>query len=114
MKSGKEKISVNKNIKAISLVKSLAASLGDNPGEIDLQWDAVPGSISYVVQYHRKGGIKNSDPAQWKHIDIVTESCCTITGLKRGGSFAFRVAVIIDKGQSKWSREVNKSLETSN
>lgn len=105
----KEKISVNNKPAQLNMVKALSATIGDTPGEIDLQWDAVRDARSYIVQFCL---ITNSAKEEdWKHIDIVTESCCTVSGLKKGKIAGFRVALISDNGQSKWCRKVYKKID---
>jgi len=89
------------------MVTSLSSTHGDNPGEVDLQWDAVKSARSYIVQFCRVAGADY----KWKHIDIVIDSCCTVTGLSKGVKYGFRAAVISSEGQSKWCRPVFKKIE---
>jgi hypothetical protein len=78
---------------------ALAASAGDHDGEIDLAWDKVAGSKSYVVE-------KSADPptqTSWSHAGVGTKSGMTITGLTSGTRYWFRVAAVNNNGQSGWS-----------
>ena len=81
------------------------ATKGDNPGEINLQWDSVNEATGYVVQVSKHNAKKN-----WKHYDIVSESFCTVSGLKTKCTHLFRVAAISRKGQSEWSSEISKKI----
>lgn len=81
------------------------ATKGDNPGEINLQWDSINEATGYVVQVSKLNGKK-----YWKHFDIVSESFCTVSGLKTNCTHLFRVATVSRKGQSKWSSEISKKL----
>ncbi len=90
-------------------IKTLYATTGDSPGEIDLGWDALMSARSYVVQYCvQSDNKKNAE--KWQHIDIVTESCCTVSGLKTGKTYGFRVAHISNTGQGKWCEPVFKKI----
>jgi hypothetical protein len=94
--------SVNLNNNALPVIY---ATTGDNPGEINLQWDSVNGATGYVVQVSKLNAKKN-----WKHYDIVSESFCTVSGLKTKCTHIFRVAAISRKGQSMWSSEISKKI----
>jgi hypothetical protein len=79
--------------------QGLAASAGDHDGEIDLSWDKVTGAKSYVVE-------KSADPptpTSFTHAGVCTRSAFTVTGLKTGDRYWFRVAAINANGQSGWS-----------
>lgn len=83
---------------------NLTATSGDSEGEIDLTWEPVTGSHTYLIQ-------KSSDihkPVKWVHEDIVTKSSYTITKLKSKHKYWFRVAAVTSKGQSTWSVPVFK------
>ncbi|MBZ0202508.1 MAG: fibronectin type III domain-containing protein [Ignavibacteria bacterium] len=82
------------------------ATKGDDTGEIKLQWDSVNGASKYLVQKSSNNSKKN-----WNHVDIVTESCCTVTGLRPSRKYAFRVAAINGSGQSSWSKEIEKKFK---
>jgi len=104
----------NKEITAIKEMKysklhpptEVYATKGDDTGEINLQWDSVNGASKYIIQKSPKNSKKC-----WKYVDIVTESCCTVTGLKPSRKYAFRVAAINGNGQSGWSKEIEKKSD---
>jgi hypothetical protein len=83
----------------------LFATSGDLPGEIDLQWDSIPGSKAYAVQYRR-----NIKKTKWNMIDITDESHYTITGLKSKKEYIFRVAAIYNNKQGDWCKAVTKKV----
>ena len=103
-------ISVKKNPAQDTVITSLSATLGDSPGEIDLSWDASAEARSYVVQYSRYS-FTGRNKAKWKHIDIVSESYCSVSGLKKGKTYGFRVALINNSGEGDWSKPVYKKIE---
>jgi hypothetical protein len=79
--------------------ENLNTTTGDRDGEIDLSWEAVPGSKSYVIE-------QSADPptdTSWGHASVSTRSSYTIDGLKSGARYWFRVAAINGVGQSGWS-----------
>ncbi|HEV7474506.1 MAG TPA: fibronectin type III domain-containing protein [Pyrinomonadaceae bacterium] len=78
---------------------ALNATAGDHEGEIDLSWDTVAGSRSYVLE-------RSPDPAtasSWVHAGVSTKSRTTIKGLTPGTRYWFRVASVGTAGQSGWS-----------
>ncbi|MCC6866804.1 MAG: fibronectin type III domain-containing protein [Ignavibacteria bacterium] len=81
------------------------ATKGDNSGEINLQWDSVKNATGYTVQLCKVNGRKN-----WKHFDIVSESFCTINGLKTKQKYLFRVAAINNRRQFPWSNVTEKKI----
>ncbi len=83
---------------------TVLATAGDLKGEIDLFWEPVRGANTYVIQKSsaRKENIK------WNQVDIVDKSSYTITGLKSGNKYWFRVAPVSTKGQGLWSTPVQK------
>jgi hypothetical protein len=71
----------------LTAVTSLAATMGDDPGELDLSWDRVTGATLYEVW-------RNSDPnnaAGWVFVCTCTKSSTTVTGLTSGTKYWFRV-----------------------
>lgn len=80
------------------------AASGDIEGEIELAWEPVKGAITYVIQKRFEKG-RN---AEWEQVDIVHRSSCTISKLKSGKEYKFRVAAVKAKGQGPWSGPVNK------
>ncbi len=78
---------------------ALAATAGDHDGEIDLTWDTIVGTKSYVIE-------KSPDPptpTSWTHAGVATKSRATISGLTSGTRYWFRVAAVNSNGQSGWS-----------
>ena len=84
------------------MVKTLYATVGDQQGEIDLQWDAVNAALSYVIQFR----VYETKKIIWKHLDIVNGSEYTVTGLKPQRDYAFRIAVVNKEGQGGWSKPI--------
>lgn len=79
--------------------QGLSASAGDHDGEIDLSWDKLAGSKSYVIE-------RSADPpteTSWTHAGVSTRSAFTVSGLVSGTRYWFRVAAINANGQSGWS-----------
>lgn len=85
---------------------TLQAALGDNIGEVCLQWDSVKGADSYIVQFSSNGSKKRN----WRIYDIVQHSWCTVTGLKPKRKYYFRIAPVSRRGKGKWSMEINRKL----
>ncbi len=81
---------------------SVSVCNSDLQGEVNLQWDSVPGAITYIIEF--KTDIANS----WMVADTVISSKCTITGLRTNLLYCFRVAALNAKGQSKWSKTIKK------
>jgi hypothetical protein len=80
------------------------ATVGDRDGELDLSWDPVPGTRSYVIQ-------QSPDPPSataWTHAATSTRSSTTINGLTPGTRYWFRVSAIGASGQSGWSDPATK------
>jgi|SRR5882724_11576764 len=82
----------------------LAATAGDHDGVVDLSWDTIFGTKSYVVE-------KSPDPptsTSWAHAGVSTKSRTTVSGLTSGTRHWFRVAAINANGQSGWSDPATK------
>lgn len=88
----------------VDIPKILSATSSDMQGEIDLVWEPVKGAKSYVIQ--RRTMLKKRN--HWKQEDIVTRPNCTVSKLKSGLEYGFRIAAVGSKGQSQWSRVVHK------
>jgi len=82
----------------------LTATTGDLEGEIDLVWEPVRGANAYIIQVSRHAG----KPSGWIQEDVVTRSSHTISKLKSGTTYSFRIAAAGSKGQSSWSEPVSK------
>jgi hypothetical protein len=78
---------------------ALHATVGDQPGEMDLAWDTVSGARSYVIEM-------TTDPntaGSWKQAGVSTKSKMTISDLASGTRYSFRVAAVGTSGQGPWS-----------
>ncbi len=82
----------------------LSATSGDTEGEIDLTWEPSPSANSYLVQ--KCSDLKN--PVKWVNEDVVTKSSYTVSKLKSGRKYWFRVSAISRRGQGPWSNCVVK------
>jgi hypothetical protein len=83
---------------------NLSATAGDRDGEIDLSWEAVSGAKSYVIE-------QSVDPVtdtSWGHVSVSTRSSQTISDLKSGTRYWFRVAAVNGIGNSGWSDPATK------
>lgn len=83
-------------ITEIDRPSNLSATIGDDDGEIDLDWDNVRGVKSYEVQM-------STDAASWQHGAIATKSKTTVDDLASGTKFWFRVRAIGSNTKSPWS-----------
>ena len=84
--------------------QAVTAAAGDHDGELVLSWKSVPRAKSYVIE-------SSTDPAtvtSWEHVGIATSATKTITGLKSGTRFWFRIAAVGAGGQSGWSEHATK------
>ena len=108
MEKQKQKREVRKSPRKLPLPPPalLYAATGDLNGEIDLNWRPVKGARTYIIQSSSKI-IKHP---RWKHVDVVTKSSHTITNLKHGKMYWFRVAAVCSSGQGLWSPAVNKRV----
>jgi hypothetical protein len=87
-----------------SVPQAVSAAAGDHDGELLLWWKPVPNAKSYVIE-------SSTDPAtttSWEHAGIATSATKTITNLKSGTRFWFRVAAVGAGGQSGWSEHATK------
>lgn len=86
-------------------VQALAATAGDDEGEIDLSWDAAAGAKSYSIELSTVGGT-----GPWTPCRIVTKSSATVDGLTPGARVWFRVNAIGTAGSSPWSDPATKMV----
>lgn len=96
-----KKLSGRKNI---NVPLGLTATTGDLDGEIDLVWEPVNGANAYIIQVNRS----LNRPGGWVQEDVVTRSSHTISKLKSGTTYSFRIAAAGSRGQSSWSEPVIK------
>ena len=82
----------------------IAAASGDTEGEIDLIWEPVKGTLTYVVQ--KSAGHK--DEGKWENVDVIDKSSYTVSKLKSRKEYNFRVAALTANGQGPWSEVVTK------
>jgi len=85
-------------------VEELSASTGDEPGEIDLAWDPVPGASGYEVEiaYDLTG------EGPWEQSGATTKSKTTIQQLDNRTRYWFRVRAVNERGAGDWSPAVMK------
>jgi hypothetical protein len=82
---------------------NLRATMGDEAGEIDLQWDAIYGAVSYIIECR-----EYNPPTGWSQIKLQKQSKFTVTGLVSGKTYAFRVRALGPLGEGPWSDEAVK------
>jgi hypothetical protein len=99
-----------KNIKwdhqPLASPENLTATAGDLDGEIDLIWEPVEKANSYIIQCSRS----DKGPGEWIQEDVVSKSSHTVSRLKSGRNYWFRVAAAGSKGQGLWCKPVNKKV----
>jgi hypothetical protein len=87
----------------LTAAANLRATMGDLEGEIDLQWDAIYGAVSYIIE------CREYNPATgWSQIKFLKQSKFTVAGLVSGKTYAFRVRALGPKGEGPWSDEAVK------
>ena len=85
-------------------VMNLNVTAGDNAGELDLQWDFIPGTKSYEIQ-------TSLDPittTSWVSQPSVTKSKTAVFGLTSGAKMWARVRAVNPAGQGAWSDVTTK------
>lgn len=85
-------------------VVELAASAGDETGEVDLVWDAVRGADGYEVEVSRE--ISPHDG--WQPAVATTKSRTTIDQLESRHRYWFRVRAVTEDSTGDWSDPVTK------
>lgn len=88
---------------AVTAPGDLAATAGDNEGEVDLSCDPVAGASSYEWQCRL-----HQDGAAWQPAKTSTNSRITVSGLTPGTMYAFRVRALGSAGPGPWSDEATK------
>lgn len=88
----------------IAQVENLAASMGDQPGEIDLSWDPVPRASGYEIEvaYDLTG------EGPWEQCGATTASKITLEKLNNRTRYWFRVRAVGEHGDGDWSDAVTK------
>lgn len=87
--------------------EQFSVTQGDNSGEVDLQWDPLPGANSYILQICLHN-VKHDD---WIKIDIITKSSYTVSGLKAGRKYYFRISAVNSSGEGPWSKIICKLVQ---
>jgi hypothetical protein len=85
-------------------VANLSVSAGDHDGELNSQWDPVPGAKTYEVQ-------TSPDPftaSSWSKTKSVTKSLVVLTGFTSGSRIWVRVRAIGAGGEGNYSSEISK------
>lgn len=83
---------------------NVAASLGDNEGEIDLSWNAVPKAKSCIVEVREHSD--TAAPGAWQSAKVAPRSSASVSGLVTGKKYAFRIrAVGPNDIESPWRAE---------
>ena len=70
---------------AVPAPGGLNGSYGDDPGEIDLQWDPLPSRRYYTIE------VADAVGGPWRHVGNATKSKFTVTGLLSGQLYFLRV-----------------------
>jgi glutamate synthase domain-containing protein 2 len=82
----------------------VSATMGDNPGEIDLSCHAMPKAKSYLIE--RRDHSDTATPGVWVQVKVSTRSSATIPGLSSGAKHAFRIRALGPNDlESPWSDE---------
>lgn len=83
----------------------VSATMGDNPGEIDLSCHAILKTKSYIMEIRMHSD--TAAPGAWTQAKISGRSSATITGLTSGMKYAFRIRALGPNDlESPWSDEV--------
>jgi len=85
-------------------VMNLSVTAGDHDGELNAQWDAVPGARTYEVQ-------TSPDPftaTSWSKTKSVTKSMAVLASFTSGARIWVRVRAIGSGGEGNWSSEISK------
>jgi len=85
-------------------VMNLNLTAGDNAGELDLQWDFIPGAKTYEIQ-------TSPDPVtatSWTSQPSVTKSKAAVFALTSGARMWVRVRAVNAAGQGAWSDVATK------
>ena len=83
----------------------LFAANGSLKGEVLLQWDAVKNANRYIIE------LTKNKLNGWEQVDIVNDSRYSITGLRPGKNYLFRVAPVFSSGIGQWSEPVSKKVK---
>jgi len=87
-----------KNLK-VKLV-NFSVARGNSRGELNLHWDAIENTVSYMIEISMLNSAGNS---KWQILDIISDSFYTVRNLKSNKSYTFRIASIDEKGRKRVS-----------
>ena len=83
---------------------NMVATMGDNPGEINLSCHSVPKAKSYIAEIREHSDTEA--PGTWGNTKFGTRSTLTFKGLAAGRKFAFRMRALgPNELESPWSDE---------
>ena len=83
----------------------VSATMGDNPGEIDVTCHAVPRTKSSTIEI--RAHLDTVAPGPWTQAKISGRSSATLSGLTSGMKYAFRIRALGHNDlESPWSDEV--------
>jgi hypothetical protein len=85
-------------------VQNLSATAGDNPGELDYQWDPLAGRRTFQVETSPDP----MTPTSFTRQKSVTKSKTTVPGLPTGTRVWGRVRGVNPAGEGAWSNPVAK------
>ena len=89
---------------SIDAPQEVIATMGDNPGEIDLSCNAVAKAKSYIIEMREHS--ETAAPGAWQMAKVVSRSSGTINGLASGKKYAFRMKALGPNDlESPWSDE---------
>jgi hypothetical protein len=77
------------------------ADASDVEGEINLTWEPVKGALYYIIQASNSG-------RNWKEVDVSGKPALSVSNLKSGKIYSFRVSAVCSAGQGEWSSKVVK------
>lgn len=86
-------------------MENLSAAKGMSKGEINLQWDFDKSAVSYIIEFSIT---KSSKDANWKILDITSDSRYTVQNLKSNKNYLFRIASVDGKGRKVLSYDIEK------
>ncbi len=89
---------------SIAVPSNVTASMGDNPGEIDVGCNAVSKAKSYLIEYRQHS--ETSAPGNWTLAKVASRSSATLSGMESGRKYAFRMRALGPNDlESPWSDE---------
>src|SRR4030095_15247823 len=95
---------VKKDFRSMPGELQLFVSNGTFEGEVNLQWDAMKEANRYIIQVSKNG-------TGWQQIDIVSDPQYSLSGLRSGRTYCFRISALYRSGQGPWSNPVMKKVK---